>query len=127
MPIYCYICPECGARCEVDRPLEDANRMVCCAECEPGEMHRDFQAERPRSRELRGTASAGWPYESEAAGVGIHESALLAKRLKDAGVPTDVNRETGNPIIRDRSHRNAVNKELGLKDRDGGYGDYTGK
>ncbi len=65
-----------------------------------------------------------WPMESDAAGVNPEQiqEAMAADRA--AGVPTEYNPRTGAVIWRDANHRKEhCRKVLGLRDRNGGYGD----
>jgi putative FmdB family regulatory protein len=40
MPAYDYVCPECGARWERERPMAEANAPAPCPVCEcPGRRH----------------------------------------------------------------------------------------
>ncbi len=71
--------------------------------------------------------TTGWPMESDAAGVHPEQVGEAMAHAVSQGVPTEFNRETGNPIFRSRQHRNDFLKAHGLKDKDAGYGDYAGQ
>ena len=40
MPIYEYLCKECGVRFEVLRPIKDADSPVSCKSCQSNQTHR---------------------------------------------------------------------------------------
>jgi putative FmdB family regulatory protein len=48
MPIYVFLCPECGNQEEVLRPMSQSDEPHDCAEC-GGETERDYHAERPNA------------------------------------------------------------------------------
>lgn len=87
---------------------------------------RDYSAEHGRfidvcAREIR----------SDALGCNPDQVAEFAQQSIDIGVPTQFDQRTGEAIFENREHRNkymrALNsyEEIGLIDRDGGYGDPT--
>lgn len=58
MPVYAFVCPECGGKNEVFRPIGDRNDPVPCDRCEVG-MERDLRAE----SDGRGTREFDVPIE----------------------------------------------------------------
>ena len=68
--------------------------------------------------------STGWPYSSDALGVGPDQIQEAGDSLAAAGVPTQFDEE-GSLIVENREHRNKVMSHLGMFDRDAGYGDRT--
>jgi putative FmdB family regulatory protein len=40
MPIYEYICKECGSRFEILRPIKEADTMIPCKSCQSEQTHR---------------------------------------------------------------------------------------
>ena len=75
----------------------------------------------------RRSSSAGWPIYSTALGCLPKQAAALAKKLADAGVPTDirVGKYSAKPELRDKRHRRKVCDVMGVVDYEGGYGDRT--
>ena len=44
MPVYTFVCPECGQRDEVVRPMKDSGNPHKCSEC-GADTRRDFQSD----------------------------------------------------------------------------------
>lgn len=129
MPEYCYRTD--GGFCfDLRFPM---GRAVKCAVVRIGKRllygYRDFTAElTTRSNVRHGPGCRGWPLSSEALGVGTDPAAIKRAEAhsRKIGEPTHFCPETGNAILQNRKHRNRYMEKCGFKDRDGGYGDYTG-
>jgi hypothetical protein len=63
-----------------------------------------------------------WPMKSWAAGVAIDQIPEAMEHARKHGVPTEFAPD-GDVIFRDRAHRKAYLKIIGMHDRNGGYGD----
>jgi hypothetical protein len=72
---------------------------------------------KPTRREI-----AQWPIHSESAAVNLEDVAEVKENLAKHGVHTDFD-ELGRPIFRDRAHRKAHCRLVGLYDKDASYGD----
>lgn len=68
---------------------------------------------------------AAWPLVSTAAGIDPEDIPAAKDYLAQHGVRTEFT-PAGDPVFRDRRHRYEHCKAVGLVDRDGGFGDYTG-
>ena len=78
----------------------------------------------------RRNVNGGWPFASMAAAIDPEDIPVEQALLRQHGVLTEYTR-TGEPIFRDRAHRKAHLRAVGMYDRDAGYGDpepiyYTG-
>lgn len=122
MPVYCYTNKRLGQTIERLYPMGKVPEIVH----HHGHIFvRDWQAEhRPKVRGKN--MQPDWGYESDAAGVHPEQVPEAVAYCKQKGVPTEFNPKTGNPVMRNRSHRNRFLKVWGLRDRDAGYGDYSG-
>ncbi len=95
----------------------------------------EFLADCAEKRKRRGgmtevpgaQAKGNWPIESDAAGVHPDQVNEAIAHAVNKGVPTEFNRQTGNPIFRSRKHRNDFLRAHGMRDCDAGYGDYAGQ
>ena len=67
--------------------------------------------------------TSGWPLKSDAAGVHPTDAMNAMKGATKIGIPTEFDTKTGQAVFRDRTHRKAYMKAMGLHDRNGGYGD----
>lgn len=115
--------------------------MIYCYQAEDGEVvDRQFpMGEQPKTVRLRdgrvavrsfqaegrsiSTNPGNYPYESDS--LGVHPSQVkeaYAASLK-AGVKTEYNPRTGNPILRDKHHRRALALSLDMGDRNAGWSD----
>jgi hypothetical protein len=70
-----------------------------------------------------GHRPANWPQLSDAVGTEPSNIPEMREKMAKAGVPTEYHPETGQAILRDRGHRKAVIRAMGLVDKRGGYGD----
>lgn len=75
-----------------------------------------------RARRINTQSSSGWPYSSDALGVGPDQIKEAGDSLAAAGIPTSFDKE-GGLIVESRDHRNKVMGHLGMFDKDAGYGD----
>jgi hypothetical protein len=85
-------------------------------------MRRDLIAE-----DFKTQKPSCWPMESDAAGVHPDQVKEAAAYAQQMGVPTEYNPKTGNPIFTGRNHRKRFCEISGLRDRNAGYGDASGK
>ena len=109
--IYCYKCPACGKMFERKLSMSECNVPQKC-EC-GAQANRDFITEHHGQR----SGSAGWPMESEAAGV--HPSQIGEAReliRKKAGIDCQFTAE-GNPIFTSMEHRRKCLKAMGYQDK----------
>ena len=83
--------------------------------------HRNFQLEHHKTREPWASTPGGYPKESWAMGVHPKQVPEAVAKFAKAGVPTEFNKRTGDPIITSLSHQRKVQKVLGLIDRAGWY------
>ena len=67
--------------------------------------------------------TSGWPMKSDAAGVHPTDALDAMKGAVKIGVPTEFDTKTGQAVFRDRPHRRAYLKAMGMHDRNGCYGD----
>ena len=116
MPIYCYKCPSCGARKEVDKPMSQSKRPELC-DNDGFVMQRDFNTEHPIQR-----SADKWPMASYAAGISPDEIPEMRKHDRAHGVPTDYTSD-GDPIFTGPKHRKRYCQLHGLYDRNAGYSD----
>ena len=65
-------------------------------------------------------SSSGWPMECVASGVHASQAGELRKFFSDHGCPTEVSKD-GNPIYRNKAHRDKALKLRGFKDKSGYY------
>lgn len=127
MPSYMYRTDE-GIEWELSFPM---GRQPKCAVIRVGKRYyyayRNFRSELIDRPDLR-HAPGGWPLHSEAIGVGTRPGDIkrAEKHSLKIGVPTEFDKRTGKAILRSRKHRNAYMKACGFRDRDAGYGDYSG-
>lgn len=118
--IYCYAC-ECGNKTERHCSLAEFSQNIECPEC-GGRMGID-----PTAQHCRTQRPSCWPMESDAAGVHPDQVKEAAAYAEQMGVPTEYNPKTGNPIFTGRNHRKRFCEISGLRDRNAGYGDASGK
>ena len=108
MPTYCYK-SKGGVTVERQFPMGEAPESV---QTDDGEnAFRDYRAE-----QVKVPATSGWPIECVASGVNATDAGKLRKFFKDRGCPTEVTRD-GDPIYRDRAHRDRALRLRGLHDR----------
>lgn len=69
---------------------------------------------------------AGWPMASEALAVHPRQRKEATEDAKKKGVPTYFDRH-GRPVFRSQGHRSAYLKAYNKIDKNGSYGDYTGR
>lgn len=116
--IYCYVCPQCDHKQEVNKPMSESREPVSCEKCGLI-MNRDIRSEHSNFHNTPGN----YPFESDAAGVGVKQVDEAIKHAIDVGVPTDFNKATGNPIFTSKGHRKEFCEKHGLYDRNAGYSD----
>ena len=117
MPLYCYICPACGATKEVQKPMAESRTPELC-DADAFVLQRDLRAEQCGYRHTPGA----WPLLSDAAGVAPHQIPEAIEHARKKGVPTDFTPD-GRAILTSREHRKRYCESIGLYDRSGGYGD----
>ncbi len=111
MPIYDFICPECGERTEVVRPMRDSGDEefcdICCAL-----MRRDYQAMHPS---VRGDYNK--PITSVS--MAFNSQDVDEHRRKHPGVDLHVDKPGGTayPILRSRSQKLAYLKARDWQER----------
>lgn len=108
MPAYCYTVKGEGT---VERvfPMGEAPKAVYV---DGKSARRDYRAE-----QVKVPAAAGWPMEPcVGSGVNAEQAGELREFLKRSGVPTEVNHD-GDPIYRDKNHRERALKARNLHDR----------
>jgi hypothetical protein len=66
------------------------------------------------------------PSVSFAMGVSPEDIPEAITRMRSHGISVDFTKE-GHAIVRDRAHRRALCKAMGMRDTDAGYGDYAGE
>lgn len=115
MPVYCFVCPKCGAKKEVLRPMSQSGDSLFCKDCEgpSGQcfpMHRDLQTEQ--------LGSSGMDYDtpvySDAMGINPDQIPAFKKAHPNVEVARD-----GRIVLRSHYERKRVMKELGYMDRNG--------
>lgn len=79
---------------------------------------RDLRAEQNGSKRTAGN----WPLKSDAAGVHPDQIPEAVEHSKKIGIPTDFTPD-GRAIFTSRGHRQRYCRAIGLRDRNGGYGD----
>ncbi len=115
MPTYCYTTPD---ETETIEEVFSVGKAPAKVRRNGKVYERDIAAEHQGSQDHGGQ----WPILCDASGVHpdqVPEAMAVAKRK---GVPTTFTRD-GRAILRDRAHRVAYHRAVGLFDRDGGYGD----
>ena len=99
-------------------PMSDFSKNILCKKC--GElMGIDLAAQHSRTKDT----NANWPMESDALGVHPDQAREYSDYLRKKGVPTEVNPETGNPVLTSRFHRKRLCEATQMYDRNAGYGD----
>ena len=120
MPTYCYKNRNTGEVVEKTMTVAE----MCQFEENGGMIIDGVQYERDIASEHGGHKKiSGWPLKSDAAGVHPKDAVKAMKGADKMGVPTDFDKNTGQAVFTDRSHRKAYMKAMGLHDRNGGYGD----
>jgi len=108
MPMYCYLCPKCGAIKEGFRSIKDRNNLVLCPECaEP--MNRDILAEQGA---VRGDYNE--PIVSESMAFDAIDLAEHRKRFPDIEVKVDG--RSARPVFRNLSQKRRYLKARGWVD-----------
>jgi len=108
MPVYCFQDRQ-GFIHEKVFPIGKAPREINLGA--RGSARRCFSAE------SKGVPpKKGWPMECIASGVNAEQGKELADHLKKNGVPTEVTPD-GNPVYRDKKHRDKALKVRGMHDR----------
>lgn len=85
-------------------------------------LNRDYQAEQGVRH-----CAGNWPMESDAAGVGVSQVTEAMAHSRSIGVPTDFNPKTGAAIFTSARHRKKYCEARGLRDRNAGYSDPSGR
>lgn len=117
MPLYCYICPACGAIKDVQKPMVKRKTIERC-DIDASVMQRDLHREHAEYVNAPGT----WPLLSDAAGVAVHQIPEAVEHSRRIGIPTDFTPD-GRAIFTGRQHRKRYCEAIGLYDRSGGYSD----
>jgi len=120
MPTYCYRNPKTNEVVERFMTIAEMYKL----ETSGGMVIDNVVWERDIASEHGGfTKTGGWPLKSDAAGVHPTDAIKAMKGATKIGVPTEFDTNTGQAIFRDRSHRRAYLRAMGMNDRNGGYGD----
>lgn len=123
MPIYCFRVKETGEPVNVTMSWSEYCKKVKHGDTlklDDGRMAiRDFNSEWNN----RKGKIAGWPMESDAAGVDPSQIGEAQQELAAKGVHADFNRNTGAIVFESRGHRNKCLRALGMHDRSAGYSD----
>ena len=108
MPTYCFT-TKGGVTVERQFPRGEAPESVRAGGKVAG---RDFRAEHVKT-----SPTVGWPMQPcVGSGVNAADAGKLRKFLKDRGCPTEVTRD-GDPVYRNKSHRDKALKLRGLHDK----------
>lgn len=110
MPTYCYQDKQGFIHERVYR-MGDAPKKIDLGA--RGTAKRCFGAE---GKTLPSSSISTWPMECVASGVNARDRQKLANELKRKGVPTDISKD-GNPIYRDKKHRDKALKARGFFDK----------
>ena len=108
MPTYCFQSEKSGLIIEKFFRIGKAPREIV----EAGRRYlRSFAAEA-----VGVPAKSGWPMECLASGVAPQQAGELRDHFKKSGIKTEVSKD-GNPIYRDKSHRDKALKSRGFHDK----------
>lgn len=121
MPVYCYT-----HRDSDDNVTSLVERIYSVHDDRPktimhnGIRHtRDIRCEHGDYRQVCGN----WPLKSDALGCHPDQIPEMQQAYAKQGVDVNFDKDTGQAILRDRSHRRDVMRVAGIHDRDAGYGD----
>ena len=112
MPTYCFECPVCKLRLEIERLMKNSGKPVYCDHCSGVPMNRDYRVEHSS---VRGDYNK--PITSVSMAINILD--VAEHRRKHPGVDLHVDKPGGTayPILRSRSQKLAYLKARNWHER----------
>ncbi|MEM9082598.1 MAG: hypothetical protein AAGB34_03300 [Planctomycetota bacterium] len=118
MPTYTFIVEGTGEKLDLSMPIEEYERRTVddVFHLEDGRKARRLYVPQKRGR------CSTWPMLSDGAAVHPSQAKGASEHARAHGVPTEFSRD-GRPVFTGPDHRKNYCRLIGLRDRNGGYGD----